>query len=131
MFWGRTLQHTRLCIFLFVAVLAPYISCSPLSCFCCDMANSSVPPPPVEDYDISVPVPIHLNWCKRAVAIAGKYNSAEYILLKLYAQDDPSNKIPLSPDPTDFGLSKRSWEKQMKNWRQGIRARILAEQNRV
>ena len=94
------------------------------------MANSSVPPP-VEDNDISVPVPIHPNWCKRAVAIAGKYNSAEYVLLKLYALHDPSNKIPLPPDPTDFRLSKRSWEKQMKTWRQGIRARILAEQNHV
>ena len=63
---------------------------------------------------------------KRADAIARKYNAAEYVLLKLYAHDDPLNKIPLSPDPTDFG-----WEKQMKNWRQGIRARILAEQDRV
>ena len=77
------------------------------------------------------PVPIHHNWKKRADAIARKYNSAEYVLLKLYAQDDPSNTIPLPPDPTDFGLSKRSWEKQMKNWRQEIRARIFAEQNRA
>ena len=118
-------------MYFFVCSCFGAISCSPLSCFCCDMGNSSAPPPPVEDNDISVLVPIHPNWCKRAVAIAGKYNSAEYVLLKLYVRDDPSNKIPLSPDPTDFRLSKRSWEKQMKNWRQGIRARILAEQNRV
>ena len=93
------------------------------------MGDSSAPP--VEDNDISVPVPIHPNWKRRADAIARKYNSTEYVLLKLCVQDDPSKTIPLPPDPTDFGLSKRSWEKQMKNWRQGIRARILAEQNRV
>ena len=92
-FWGRTLQHIRLRIFSVCSCFGS-ISCSPLSCFCCDMGDSSAPP--VEDNDISVPVPIHPNWKRRADAIARKYNSAEYVLLKLYALSSPPQSAQIA-----------------------------------
>lgn len=74
----------------------------------------------------AAPEPFEDDWprrvAKRMEGVAAIKRTPEYTQARAQGLRDASNvDFPLTPDPTDVTMSKRTWESKVQSWRQDLR----------